>query len=207
MKESEGYKYVRYNGRSSGTIQYKGSVTNTVYRFSTSASHRIKLVFEQDVEALLHLMDGAVRLFEVLERLGSQGNGTPSPEMVATGAPIREEVASVAQATPEMSPAIAVMPTSGDSGSPKDGQKLTRLPENPQEAEAVAQAHVDSTLNPTPEPEVPDVLDGNVAQVQAAVGDMSIEEIGTTLAREKAGKNRAGAKKALTDAMMEKVNA
>ncbi len=206
MQESKGYKYVRYNGRSSGTIQYKGSVSNIQYRFSTSPSKRIKLVLLEDVEGLLHLMDGSTRLFEVIERRGAQGNGTASPEMVAVGAPNREQAAPVAQSTPEVAPAIGVMPAGGDPDSPQDGQKLTRLPENREEAEAVAQAHVDNTLNTTPEPEA-DILDGNVAQVQAGVADLSIEEIGVTLAREKAGKNRAGAKKALTDAMMNKVNA
>ncbi len=151
----------------------------------------------------LELMDGGHPLFEVVNPRGDIDGSSGAAQMVAPGAPQRSQpVAPTPEPTqPEANPAIAV-------GAPQqqDG-KLTRLPENRAEAEQVAQAHVDRTINTPAEPEAPDILDGNLAQVQAAVGDLSIEEIGVTLAREKNGKNRAGAKKALTDAMMEKANA
>jgi len=207
MKRSEGYILVRYNSRSGGTQTFKGAKTNTAYRFSTNAHNRIKWVFEDDIPHLLELMDGGLHQFEVVDDRGVRGNGSPSPEMVAPGAPSREEVAPVAQATPEISPAIAVMPGGSIAGAQPDGQKLTRLPENPEQAEAVAQAHVDQTLNSQPEPEVPHFLDRSIADLKEGVDEFAIEEIGVLIAKEKAGKNRAGAIKVLTDAMMEKVNA
>lgn len=205
QKRSEGYALVKYNGRSSGTQTYKGSKSKTSYRFSTNASNRIKYVLDADVEGLLQLMDGGNHLFEVVNPRAEIDGSSSVAQMVAPGAPQRVEPIV---ATPEPTQA-EVVPLTSAIGTPiqQDGTKLTRLPESRAEAEQIAQAHVDATLNQPTEPEAPDILDGNVAQVQAAVGDMSIEEIGVMLAREKAGKNRAGAKKALTDAMMEKVNA
>ncbi len=204
QKRSEGYALVKYNGRSSGTQTYRGGDSGTNYRFGTNASNRIKYVLDADVEGLLQLMDGGNHLFEVVNPRAEIDGSSSAAQMVAPGAPQRNQPIV---ATPELTQA-EVVPLTSAIGTPiqQDG-KLTRLPENRAEAEQMAQAHVDATLNQPTEPEAPDILDGNLAQVQAAVGNMSIEEIGVALAREKAGKNRAGAKKALTDAMMEKVNA
>lgn len=203
QKRSEGYALVKYNGRSSGTQTYRGGDSGTNYRFGTNASNRIKYVLDADVEGLLQLMDGGNHLFEVVNPPAEIGGSSSAAQMVAPGAPQRIEPTApvVEPVTPQVAPIPVV------ASAQVDGAKLTRLPESRAEAEQIAQAHVDATMNQPTEPETPDILDGNVAQVQAAVGGMSIEEIGTALAREKAGKNRAGAKKALTDAMLEKVNA
>jgi len=203
QKRSEGYALVKYNGRSSGTQTYRGGDSGTNYRFSTNASNRIKYVLDADVEGLLQLMDGGNHLFEVVNPRAEIDGSSSAAQMVAPGAPQRIE--PTAPVVEPVMPQAAPIPVV--ASAQVDGAKLTRLPESRAEAETMAQAHVDATLNQPPEPETPDILDGNVAQVQAAVGGMSIEEIGIVLAREKAAKNRAGAKKALTDAMIEKVNA
>ncbi len=91
MKRSEGHVRLRYNGRSGGTRTFKGAESNTQYRFGTNAHNRIRWVFEADVPHFLELRDGGLVQFEVMGDLGAQGNVAQSPEMVATGAPNREE--------------------------------------------------------------------------------------------------------------------
>lgn len=197
-KRSDGYALVRYNGRSTGTRTFTGAATRTAYRFSSNPSNRLKYVLLEDVEGLLPLMDGGSHLFEVIEQDGGPAVG--SPEMTAPGAPNRTaQVEATSESAPEAAPedsAIAFTPQA-------DGAKLTRLPEDRDQAMQVAQQVIEETAA-SPEPDPLAFLNGTIADVAGALDSLTLEQVATAITRERAGQNRVGALKALREAMTEK---
>lgn len=200
-KRSDGYALVRYNGRSTGTRTFTGAATRTAYRFSSNPSNRLKYVLLEDVEGLLPLMDGGSHLFEVIEQDGSPAAG--SPEMTAPGAPNRTPtpVKAASEPVPEAAPEDSAIAFTAQP----EGTKLTRLPEDREQAIQTAQQVIGEVARePEPEPDPLSFLNGTIADVAGALDSLTLEQVATAITREKAGQNRVGALKALREAMTEK---
>ncbi len=94
---------IRFLGQGTNTREYKGSETNTQYRFANDASHKQKYVYNGDVPKLLMLMDGGAPMFAVVQpppvEQAAPVTNEPTPALVAVGSPHAEQAPVASQPT------------------------------------------------------------------------------------------------------------
>ncbi len=115
LQPREGYAVLRYKGQSAGKRVYRGSATNTNYRFGNDPAHRLKYVFLTDLDGLMALRDGGQELFERV---------MPTPQQVAGDAPRLEAPGPPPRADEVISPHTPAVDNGAHQLTTRDLRKL-----------------------------------------------------------------------------------
>ncbi len=174
LQPREGYAALEYQGVSTGTRTYKGTSTNTQYRFGNSPTQRIKYVYEADLPALMALSDGGRPLFLLQSTAELAEEHDHSPAMEATGPPDRTGAPA-----PLDGPPVATAPPPENGGPPAEPDPSGQPP--PPVFGPDATVREPDTSAPAPEVQI-----YSTRELRSLVGNWSEEQIRQHLALEMA---------------------